>query len=133
MVLCSLQNLQHGVELGSSLVLWFLNRIKCWLSEPGALQRGRLAKQWGLNSDQLLLLLLLLWQHSGNSVSIALVTASRRFLFIVSGVQVVRVQPCKAGGTSGQREHKGRWRGMDAGVDASDDQVRSNVLNVLDV
>jgi hypothetical protein len=37
-------------------------------------------------------------------------------------VKVVRVQPCKAGGTSGQREHKGRWRGMDAGIDASDDQ-----------
>lgn len=38
--------------------------------------------------------------------------------------KVVRVQPCKArsGGTSGQREHKGRWRGMDAGIDASDDQ-----------
>jgi hypothetical protein len=29
---------------------------------------------------------------------------------------------CRAGGTSGQREHKGRWKGMDAGMDASDDQ-----------
>lgn len=35
--------------------------------------------------------------------------------------QVVRMQPCF--GTSGQKSHAGRWRGMDAGVDSSDDQV----------
>lgn len=29
-----------------------------------------------------------------------------------------------AAGTSGQKDHKGRWKGMDAGMDASDDQVR---------
>jgi hypothetical protein len=29
---------------------------------------------------------------------------------------------CRAGGSSGQKAQKGRWRGMDADVDASDDQ-----------
>lgn len=31
------------------------------------------------------------------------------------------------GGSDGGKQEKGRWRGMDAGVDMSDDQVRRSV------